>query len=412
MSYGVREVQLDHALRFCAQRWKECNTNALDYTLHCNPDWISEHFKHSGSAVSDLDQLDFAEPTWGNPSPTSKENVRIYLIENDKEIVGVVPYVFDQTQLVCGIGEFKLAKFPMRVLRLQSTNNMPAEDLAYNTLARQILLTNPDAIYVNNVRTDSFFWNYLQNSPLIRKEFKFCGRKEPLPHLLIRLEGTFENYMKKFTSKTRKDRFREVRLLQEHGNVQLMRVTKTSEIDPFLEAAFEVSKRTWQFERGWGVRDPETARSKMRFLAQRGWLRSYLLKCGDIPCAFILGHQYGSRFYTEIAGADYRWRSRSVGSVLLLLVLQDLFKENSPQLFDFGNYGKWQEYYATESYLEGSAWLFRRRAYPLMASSIHRICNRVSISTGALLERFQMKTKIRRLLWPRALPDLGFGTRV
>jgi len=402
--YGIHEVRLDQALSSYLQTWKECNARVMDQTLHSDPDWISEHFKHSGNVVSDLDQLDFSEPPRCPPKPTKKENVGIYLIEDGKEIVGVVPYVTDRRQLICGLGNFTVAKFPLRVVCLRSRNNIPAEAAAYDTVIQQILRSNSDAIYVSNVRTDSFFWNYLLNSPLIGGWFKFYQRKGPLPHLFIRLEGSFDNYMKKFTAKTRKNRFREIRLLQECGNVQLQRVTQASEIDGYLEAAIEISKRTWQFDRGWGLRDPEIVASKLQFLAQRGWLRSYLLKCGDTPCAFMLGHQYGSRFYTGFAGADYRWKDRSVGSVILLLVLQDLFKENTPQFYDFGNYAKWQEYYATESYPESSAWLFRRRAYPLVTGSIYHACSVASIRTGALLERLQLKSRVRKLLWPKALP--------
>lgn len=405
MPYRIQELLLDQALSFHLQSWKECNARVLDQTLHSDPDWISEHFKHSGNTVSGLDQLDFSEPPRCPPKPTNRENVGTYLIEDDKEIVGIVPYVLDQRQLICGLGNFKLAEFPLRVACLRSRNNIPAEAAAYDTLIEQILRSNPDAIYVNNVRTDSFFWNYLLNSPLIGRWFKFYARTKPVPHLFIRLEGSFENYMKKFTAKTRKNRFREIRLLQECGNVQLLRVTKASEIDGYLEAAFEISKRTWQFDRGWGLRDPEIVRSKLQFLAERGWLRSYLLKCGDAPCAFILGHQYRSRFYTEFAGADSRWRNYNVGSVILLLVLQDLFKDNTPQFYDFGSYAKWQEYYATASYPESSAWLFRRRAYPLLTSSIYRVCNVASIGTGAFLERFQLKSRVKKFLWPKALPE-------
>jgi hypothetical protein len=409
--YGIHEVLLEQALNSDLQTWKECYARSLDQNLHRDPDWISEHFKHSGNAVSDLEQLDFSEPPWSPPTRTSKENVRICLLDNGRDMVAVVPYVIDQRQLICGLGNFKLAKFPLRVVCLRSGNNVPAEAAAYDTVVQEILRAKPDAVYVNNIRTDSFFWSYLQSSPLIGRWFKFYRRKEPTPHLLIRLEGTFENYMKKFTAKTRKNRFREIRLLEELGSVHLTRVTQASEIDDYLKVAFEISRRTWQFDRGWGLRDPEMARSKMQFLAQREWLRSYILKCGDTPCAFILGHQYGSRFYTEFAGADYQWRGQSVGSVILLLVLQDLFNENTPEFYDFGCYAKWQEYYATESYLESSAWLFRRRFYPLMTSGIYHTCNVVSIRTGAFLERHRMKSRIRRLLWPRIVPALGLPPR-
>lgn len=398
MSYDIREIPLDHALSLCVKSWKECNARFPERTIHCDPDWIAEHFKHSGSTVSNLEQLDFAVP-WGYPRATNKENVRIYFLEKGEDIVGVVPFVLDQQQLLCGLGEFQVAKFPMRTLCLQSTHNMPAEGSAYDMLIGHILRSNPDAIYVSNIRTESFFWDYLHNSTLIRRWFQFYSRNGPLPHLVIRLDGTFESYMKRFSAKTRKNRFREIRLLRERGDVQLMRVSKASEIDAFVGAAYEISKRTWQFDRGWGLRDPDIVRSKLQLLAQRGWLRSYLLKCGDIPCSFILGQQYGSRFYTEFAGVDYAWRSYSVGSVIFLLVLEDLFKENSPQFYDFGSYAKWQEYFATESYPEASAWLFSRRAYPLLASSIYHACNVISIKTGAVLDRFHMKSNVRQLLW-------------
>jgi len=74
--------------------------------------------------------------------------------------------------------------------------------------------------------------------------------------------------------------------------MQFIRVTKASEIDAFLEAAYGISLQTWQFVRhrwGIGAQDIDAVRSELQFLAQRGWLRSYLLKCGTVPCSFIIG---------------------------------------------------------------------------------------------------------------------------
>src|SRR5258708_19964913 len=114
----------------------------------------------------------------------------------------------------------------------------------------------------------------------MRGGFQVYRRNGSLPHLLIRLDGTFESYMKKFSAKTRKNRFREIRLLRERGDVQLMRVSKASEIDEFVEAAYELSKRTWQFDRGWGLRDPVIVRTKLQFFPHLELFPSHLLKCG------------------------------------------------------------------------------------------------------------------------------------
>lgn len=383
-SCRIREVSLDADLDRFVKSWTERHRQFPGHTLHGDPEWIEERFKHE------------------------KENVRIFLLEKGDEIIGAVPFVINCVQLVCELGEFALAKFPMRILRLQGyTLNMPEEGAAYDSLISQILMSDFDAIYMENVKTRSFLWNYLQRSAIIRREFRFTTKRGPLPHLLIRLDGTFESYMNRFSTKTRKNRLREIKRLRQRGQVDLLRVSQPSEIDAFLEAAYEISQRTWKFKkfkrRGWGLaaRDPDMVTRELRFLAERGWLRSYVLKCDGVPCSFIIGHQYGSSFYAESVGVDDAWRSYSAGTVILLLVLEDLFDANRPEFYDFGTHVKFQEYFATESYPEASVWLFRRRAYPILASNIYRACNAVSMSTGTLLERFGLKSKLKQVLWNR-----------
>ncbi len=378
-SYQILEVQFDADLNRVVERWTECHRQFPDHTLQGDPEWIEQRFEHE------------------------KEKVRIFLLEKDDQIVGAVPFGLNCEQLRCELGEFALAKFPMRVLRLQGyTPDMPEEEAAYDKMIGKILQADFDAIYMENVKTGAFFWNYLQSRALIRRGFRFYTKKGPLPHSLIRLDGTFESYMKKFSAKTRKNRLREIRTLRERGQVNLLRVSQVSEIDAFLETAYKIYRRTWQFKHfggGLAARDLEVVTRELRFLAERGWLRSYLLTCDGVPCSFIVGHQYGRRFYPESAGVDDAWRSYSLGTVTLLLVLENLFNENPPELYDFGTPMKFHEYFATESYPEARVWLFRRRAYPILASSIYCACNAVSMSTGVLLDRFGLKSKLKQWLW-------------
>jgi hypothetical protein len=178
-----------------------------------------------------------------------------------------------------------------RVLRLQGyALNMPEEGAAYDRLIGQILRSDFDAIYMENVKTRSFLWNYLRSSALIRRGFHLYTKRRPFPHLFIHLEGTFESYLKKFSAKTRKNRLREIRRLRERGQLNLLKVSQASGIDALLAAAYQVSQRSWKFRRfGWGLaaRDADSVTRELRFLAERGWFRSYVLKCDGMPCAFI-----------------------------------------------------------------------------------------------------------------------------
>jgi hypothetical protein len=375
----IREVRLDQNWQPFSNGWRECNSRFPDHTIHCDPDWVEQHFSQQ------------------------KENVHIYLVEDESRIVGAVPFVLFQKPLLCKLGESIVAKFPMRMLSLLGyTPNMPEETSLYDALFTQLLQAAPHAIELHHVRTPSFLWNYLHSSEVIQKSFSLYSQFGPLSHPLIHLTGSFESYIGKFSPKARKNRLREIKRLRALGDMQFIRVTKVSEIDAFLEAAHAISQRTWQFLRhrwGIGARNFDQVRSEMYFLAQRGWLRGYLLKCGNSPCSFIIGQQYGQSLYTAAAGVHPAWRSYSAGTVLLLLVLEDLFKEHSVQFYDLGDHAKYKEHFANESYQEASVWLFSRRLYPRMASGVFRACNSATKTAGALLEQLHLKSRVRQLLW-------------
>src|ERR1700678_1712761 len=380
-SYSVREVRFNDEISRFLKPWIECHRRFPGHTLHSDPEWIAQRFKHE------------------------KENVRVFLVEKAGEIVGAVPFVLNREPLVCELGQFALSRIPLRTLCLQGyTLNVPEEVAAYDKLFGQILRSDADAIYIENAKTSSFLWSYLRSSALSRQGFRFYTKTGPLPHCLVRLDGTFEGYLKRFSSKARKNRLRELRTLRERGPLTLLRVSQPSELDAFLEAARDISRKTWQFKRFGRVlaaRDPETVRGELQFLAERGWLRSYVLKCHGVPCSFILGHQYASSFYAESVGVDDAWRSYSVGTVIMLLVVENLFEEEPPEFYDFGTPIRFHEHFATENYREARVWLFRRRAYPLMASAVYHACNAISMNTGKLLQRLGLKSKLNQVFWKR-----------
>jgi hypothetical protein len=224
-SYQILEVRFDADLNRVVKEWTECHRQFPGHTLHGDPEWMEQRFKHE------------------------KEKLRVFLLEKGDQIVGAVPFVLNREQLACELGEFALAKFPLRILRLQGyIPSMPEDGTAYDQLMGEILRSDFDAIYMENVKTESFFGNYLRSSELVRRQFRFYTARGPLPHSLIRLGGTFESYMNKFSAKTRKNRLREIRTLRERGRVNLLRVSQAADIDSFLEAACEICRRTWQFK--------------------------------------------------------------------------------------------------------------------------------------------------------------------
>lgn len=72
----------------------------------------------------------------------------------------------------------------------------------------------------------------------------------------------------------------------------------------------------------------------IRGLARRGWARIDILSVGDAPVAALYGFRHGRRYAFYQAGRDPFWRQRSVGTVLLGMVLERCFADELAE-FDF-----------------------------------------------------------------------------
>lgn len=331
------------------------------------------------------------------------EKVRLLVTEANQLSTYSVHCGIAKRLLFCRLGDFVLAKFPIRVASLALHDSQIRDDKSvYDRLFAQVLTRSFDAIHLKSVRPGTTLWRYLQRSPLLQNSFRFYSQRGPRPHWLIRLNGSFNDFTKQLSAKTRKNRIREVKLLRKIGEVELVRITKSSEIDGFLDAAYTISRKTRKFQQfGWSVaaRDRRLLKNELVRLARQGCLRSYLLTCGKAPCSFILGQQSDSRFYPVAAGADPGWKHYSTGTALLWLALEDLFAENSPVFYDLGTSAKQKQYLATDSYLDAEVWLFRRGAYPALARSICRACDFTSRIGGAALERLGLKRQVLQFLY-------------
>jgi len=248
---------------------------------------------------------------------------------------------------------------------------------------------------------DSFLWKYLHRSKLIRRSFLPYEPAPPSLRRLVRLDGSFEQYMGKFSSKHRKNLLREAKRLRQGalGEARLVRYESPEEVPGFLDQAFEVSRKTYQwtlYRRGLSA--TYLIRKRALLAAKHQWLRSYLLFCGGRACAFAIAYQYGGRFLLEEVGFDPGLAKHSVGTVLQLMTVEDLFSHNRPHVLDFHSYGKYKEVLSTESYLQGQVFLFRPGMYSRLLRSGHCSCEFSNRTVSTLLNRMNLKTRLRQKL--------------
>jgi CelD/BcsL family acetyltransferase involved in cellulose biosynthesis len=329
-------------------------------------------------------------------------NLSFYSLLQDGQLRGLAPFMRKQWPMPLQFGAWTLAECPLMRLRLLGTGlDFPDDEAAHDLIFGELAKPDSgfDALYLEEIPVDSFLWKYLHESKLIRNSFLSYAPSPPTPRPVLRVEGTYEQYLSKFNSKHRNTIGRKIKKLREGalGEMRLVRYEAPEEVGTFLDQAVEVSRKTYQWTlHGRGLSENDLLRERMAFAAKRGWMRSYLLFCGGQARAFLLGFQYNGRFLLHELGFDPELAKYSVGTVLQMLSVEDLFTHNRPHIFDLQDYGAYKEALATESYLQGKLYLFRPRPYARFLRASHRGCEAANRAASLLLDRLNLKTKIRQ----------------
>ena len=135
--------------------------------------------------------------------------------------------------------------------------------------------------------------------------------------------------------RTRNTLKRRVKKLREHGagSLECIRVETEDQVDAFYESAFAVAEKSWQHKNlGRCLEETALYRNNLQSLAQLGALRAYLLKCGGIPCAFVIGYQYEDILQFEQTAFSSDFARFSPGTVLYYMMLEDLYGYRPPTI--------------------------------------------------------------------------------
>ena len=375
-SYSVEYMPLDSLPKAVAAQWTALQTATTSPMQDL--EWLSGYFE------------------------SQRRDILVYCVYDGGQLCGVAAFLFLKWPLRWRLGEFTIASFPLTRLRLLGgTINIPSETSAYDALFSAVAqsASGVHTLFLEEIPVDSFLWKYLHESELIRSLFRLYEPDAPSARPLLRFEGSFEQYMAKFSSKHRKNLNREIKRIRDGvlGAMLFERFERLEEINPFLERAVEVSKKTYQWTlHQQGLSATEKLRARLTFAARNGWMRCYLLTCGGTPCAFVVGFQHSGRFLLHEIGFDPELARYSVGTVLQFMAVQDLFEYHRPEILDLGDYGGYKETLSTESYQQAKVFLFRPGAYGRFIRAGYSCCEWTTRAVASILSRLQLKTTIRQ----------------
>lgn len=226
----------------------------------------------------------------------------------------------------------------------------------------------------------------------------YSPRQESL--YFVSLVGSFDAYLQLRSAKSRQNLRRSVKRFVDRNPDCLEVFTQPHSMAEFHSAAVAISKKTYQtFMLHAGLPDtPEYLRT-MQETALRGEARGYLLRDQGQPVAFAWCTERNDEVTYQIIGYLPEHADKSPGTVLLYLIVQDLFAQAKYRLFDFGpGSASYKEAFATDKIEFADAYLFRPGIGNVLKVWMLWWGERFSSAAGSVLDRLGLKKNIRVLM--------------
>jgi CelD/BcsL family acetyltransferase involved in cellulose biosynthesis len=222
----------------------------------------------------------------------------------------------------------------------------------------------------------------------------------------IRTRGDFDEYLSTRPEGVGQQFRRRLRTLQRLRGFGLEVLTSPDEIGRGMEVLFALHRRRWALAGGSdgipGARVEAFHREAARGLARLGWARLFLLHVDGAPRAALYAWMCGGRLAFYQSGHEPAWRSRSVGTVLLGLVIRACFADGLSE-FDFMHGSElYKLRWATDSRQTVRVRLRGEGLRPELYAATRRCAQQLRVPVSQMLPR-RARTVLRRLRRAREL---------
>lgn len=222
----------------------------------------------------------------------------------------------------------------------------------------------------------------------------------------IDLRGSFDDYLKKFSSKSRSTLNRKLKKFAEYsgGEICWRQFRQSEEMREFYRLGREVSLNTYQEKLlDAGLPDSEQFCQSITALAACNQMRGYILFHQGRPVAYLCCPVKDGILKYQYLGYDPQYQQWSPGTVLQHLALQQLFAEDIFRMFDFTEgQGAHKQFFATDSQRCANIYYFRRSPGNLSLLYLHTWLDWISVTVVGMLDRLGLKARLKKFIRSRS----------
>ncbi len=293
------------------------------------------------------------------------------------------------------LGEWLLATWRPRMLPLAREESLQRDWPNASDIPESLSDRHADGIWVRQATPRLF-------TPGVGRTKQWISYTPRIDKLyFVDLNGTYEGYLGKRSAKSRYNLKRAIQQFQRNQEGPAIEVlTAPEEMSRFHRVACSISRQTYQAKLlDAGLPDSPSYLASMESIARQGCARGYLLKEHGEPIAFAWCTSVDRQITYQIIGYLPQRASVSPGTVLLTLILEDLFRCAKYDRFDFGvGEAPYKAAFATDSTEYADVFLFRPNLRNALFVHAHWQTERLSVAVGAFLERWGLKRRIKSLM--------------
>lgn len=272
---------------------------------------------------------------------------RIILVRRNRKIECVAPCVINTTRFNFIFSVFRLPGPQTRIMKIIDGNFIFSKNADLDCCVRTVIEalesidTHFDLIKIDALDNSSPFGHFFLESKNHRYRSFQLKSTSPKKEQIWRhiFADSYEKWLATLGYSARRRIKRGIQNLykQYPDKVELLVVTRDVDVPKFLDLLDDIYPKTWQAKTfGFAKRNNKKDVIFYKYIADQGWLRSYMLLIDSRPASFFIGTQYNDIFEGQEIGYDNKFSSIGVGSVLMDIIINDLYINNKPSILNFG----------------------------------------------------------------------------
>jgi hypothetical protein len=279
-------------------------------------------------------------------------------------------------------------------------------DLIVSSILRSLSDREADAAYMNFLRHDSPLCQLSMQKPgLLSRDYLRATQ----PHFAATLPTSADEFYKGLSKSVRGNlKEKQKKLIKDFsGNVKIRCFREVGELDGLFHDAEQIAAKSYQRGLGVGFVDNPTTRNQLRQLAERGYLRSYVLYVVGKPCAFMIGDVNEGTYGSNYTGYDEALAKYSPGMYLMAKAIEEFCEDSADRVrgVDLGpGYSFHKQALCNEKWMETAVYIFAPTMRGFCFNVVRSLIGTMDQTIKKALERTNLLQKIKKVWRSRSKP--------